>query len=265
MNVHSSLNRANTTHHLRPETVGVTKSFSPRRGSLGVTRSVKRRPQRRETTERPTPNQGVWLDAHEQDRLLRRRSLEEAKQGNYLLAVEGLSVLIDRNPENATDYNNRGLVQFQWGEREAALEDYNRAIQLNPKLANAYNNRANYYAIQGQLAEAIADYEMAIDLDPTNVRAWLNQGITFRDLEMYSQAIENFEQALHISELLTRTSEDSYILDAHIYAARGRTHHIIGDWNYAIADYNRALDCLSECASERLYTQVTSWIEALKG
>ncbi|NDJ17034.1 tetratricopeptide repeat protein [Myxacorys almedinensis] len=265
MNVYSSLNRANKTNRFTPETVDITKSHPPRRRSLGAGRSAKRRPQRHPNRRTNPSSQGVWLDAYEQDRLLRQRSLEEAKQGNYLLAVEGLSVLIDRNPENATDYNNRGLVQFQWGQREAALEDYNRAIALNPKLASAYNNRANHYATQGLLAEAIADYEMAIDLDPTNVRAWLNQGITFRDLEMYPQAIENFEQALHISELLTRSPKDSCLLDAHIYAARGRTHHIIGDWNYAIADYCRALDRLPERSPKRLYTQVTTWIEALRG
>jgi tetratricopeptide (TPR) repeat protein len=265
MNVRSSLSRTNNKQHLRPESIDVKKCVSPRGSSSRTVRSAKRQHDRTTVERVAKKPQVVWLESQEQDRLLRRRSLEEAKQGNYLFAVEGLSLLIDRNPRNAADYNNRGLVQFQWGQQDAALEDYNRAIELNPKLASAYNNRANYYAAQDQLAEAIADYDIAIDLDPTNIRAWINQGITFRDLEMYSQAIENFEHALQISDLLARNSGDSRALEAHVYAARGRTHHLAGDWNYAVADYYRTLDRLGEASSTRLHRQVTIWMQELKG
>lgn len=210
----------------------------------------------------------VWLDPQEHDRLLRKQSLSEANQGNYADAIAGLTILIDRNPENATDYNNRGLVHYQCGALDAALEDYNRAIELNPKLASAYNNRANYYATQGYLADAIADYETATDLDPTNVRAWINLGITFRDLEMYGEAIENFEHALQISQLLARDAEANRELEAHIYASRGRAHHLAGDWNFAVSDYRRALDRLSKLeltpAFKRLKMQVLQGLEELQ-
>jgi tetratricopeptide (TPR) repeat protein len=207
----------------------------------------------------------TWLEPAAQDRLLRQHSLLQARQGNYLEAITGFTILIDRNPENATDYNNRGLVHFQWGQQEAAIEDYNEAIRLNPRLAAAYNNRANYYAAQGELEAAIADYEMAVDLDPTNIRAWLNQGITFRDLGLYSDAIENFEHALQIKELMSVNLDDNALLEAHIYGARGRTHHLAGDWNYAMADYRRTLDLTSEFenSGKRLRIQVKNWMEVL--
>ena len=219
------------------------------------------------SADRPAKNppQTVWLDPVAQDRLLRQRALTDAKQGQYLEAIAGFTILIDRNPDNATDYNNRGLVHFQCGHLEAAIADYNQAIYLNPKLARAYNNRANYYAAQGLPEAAIADYEMAIDLDPTNVRAWLNQGITFRDLKLYSQAIENFEHALQIKELLSSKLEDNGLLEAHLYSARGRAHHLSGDWNYAIADYRRALDRVpeSEISGKRVRSQTSKWMQEL--
>jgi tetratricopeptide (TPR) repeat protein len=209
--------------------------------------------------------QTTWLDPSAQDRLLRRRSLSEAQQGNYLEAIAGLTILIDRNPENALDYNNRGLVHFQCGDQDAAIEDYNKAIQLNPRLAGAYNNRANYYVAQGELEAAIADYDMAVDLDPTNIRAWLNQGITFRDLGLYGDAIESFEHALQIKELMSINLDDNPILEAHIYAARGRAHHLVGDWNFAVADYRRALNLIpdSDISGHRLRSQVNHWLKAL--
>jgi tetratricopeptide (TPR) repeat protein len=189
----------------------------------------------------------------------------DAKQGNYLEAIAGFTTLVDRNPNNATDYNNRGLVHYQCGHIKAAIEDYNQAIRLNPKLAGAYNNRANYYAAQGRLDEAIEDYDTAIDLDPTNVRAWLNQGITFRDLEQYSEAIESFDHALQIKELLSPRLDQNLELEAHIYSARGRTHHLAGDWNYAIADYRRTLDRIpaSEIAEKRVRSQTLHWMQEL--
>lgn len=263
MNARTFLNRQNSDKPFRAATVarkGASIARRPRRQSPALTGLVPRR-------TFPT-HQTVWLEPKEQDRLLRQRSLSDARQGNYDDAIEGLTILIDRNPEGATDYNNRGLVHFQQGQLQAALDDYTQAIKLNPRLASAYNNRANYYAAQGNLAEAIADYETAIDLDPTNIRAWINQGITFRDLEMYAQAIENFEQALQINHLLGQNPEVSQRLEAHIYGAQGRTHHLAGDWNLAIADYYRALDRFFDLeldlTSHRLQTQIILWLGELQ-
>ena len=261
MNGRTSLNGQNSNQQFRSTSTQLHRS------------SMSRRPRRsyqdsnRLTSKSLTQKREVvWLDPQEQDRLLRQRSLSDAKQGNYEAAIAGLTILVNRNPESALDYNNRGLVHFQSGQLLAALEDYNTAIAINPKLASAYNNRANYHASQGNLVEAIDDYESAIDLDPTNVRAWINQAITFRDLEMYAQAVENLDHALQIHQLLMRHSEEDQFLEAHIYATRGRTHYLAGDWNYAIADYYRALDRLEDSDNptiQRLRSQVQTWLEEL--
>jgi tetratricopeptide (TPR) repeat protein len=204
----------------------------------------------------------------DQDCLLRQQSLTAARQGQYATAIAGLTRLIERNPDGAKDYNNRGLVYLQAGQPDAALADYNQALALDPKLASVYNNRANYYAATGQLTAAIADYEMAIDLDPTNVRAWINQGITFRDLGMLPQAIENFDQALYIHQLIRRNSDETTRLECHIYAQRGRAYDLSGDWNCAIADYHTALALIenNETPSglgDRLCDQVNYWLSEL--
>jgi tetratricopeptide (TPR) repeat protein len=172
------------------------------------------------------------------DGYLRSSASLKAQERDYTGAIALLSQLINRHPDNAIDYNNRGLVYFQSGEPTLAIIDYDKALQLNPQLASAYNNRANYYAACGRLETAIADYDQAIDLKPSYVRAWLNRGITLRDLGQYEQAIENFDIALLLGQI-----------EGHIYAERGRTYHLWGDWNYAIADYRRALTHLPQtCA-----------------
>jgi len=189
---------------------------------------------------------------------LRSCALKSAKQGNYTQAIAFLNELIHQHPESAVDYNNRGLIYFQSGERQKALGDYNTALQLNPNLAGAYNNRANYYAACGELAAALDDYDQAIDLNPSYVRAWINRGITLRDLGQYDEAIDNFEVALLFGQL-----------EAYIWAERGRTYHLWGDWNCAIADYRRALTKLSllnnsdDVSGCRLRLKIENWLNDL--
>ncbi len=189
---------------------------------------------------------------------LRAWASEKAQQGSYAEAIAALSQLLNRNPQNAIDYNNRGLVYFQARQFDQAIADYNKALELNPRLAKAYNNRANYYAAIGDLSAALADYDQALDFNPSYVRAWLNRGITLRDLERYSEAIENFDIALLLGQL-----------EGHIYAERGRTYHLWGDWNCCIADYNRALAVLPEPRASssdqasRLRSQVETWLNQL--
>lgn len=198
------------------------------------------------------------LTPAEQDALLRQQALSAAQQGDRATAIILFDQLLKRLPQSAIDYSNRGLVHFQSGNLEQAIADYNRAIALNPRLDSAYNNRANYHAAQGEFLEAILDYDAALDLNPANVRAWINQGITFRELEMYDRALESFDLALCLGRL-----------EGHIYAERGRTYQLQGDWNCAMADYHRALEKLpqphdlSTNASSRLRLQVQNRIGEL--
>jgi tetratricopeptide (TPR) repeat protein len=189
---------------------------------------------------------------------LRSCALKLAKQGDYTKAIALFNKLIHHHPQNAVDYNNRGLIYFQSGEKQKALVDYNTALQLNPNLVGAYNNRANYYAACGELAAALADYDQAIDLNPSYVRAWINRGITLRDLGQYEEAIDNFEIALMFGQL-----------EAYIWAERGRTYHLWGDWNCAIADYRRALakisllDNTDNVLSYRWRLKIENWLNDL--
>jgi tetratricopeptide (TPR) repeat protein len=211
-------------------------------------------PMPRKNTRRLVPVKLVLGKSSKQsDKSLRACANKKAKQGDYKGAMQLLSQLIRRNPTSAIDYNNRGLIYFQSGQREKAIADYNRAVQLNPELDSAYNNRANYYASNGQLAEALTDYEMALDLNPGNTRTWINQAITFRELGLYDLALENLDMALMLGGP-----------ENHIYAERGRTYHLRGDWNCAIADYQRALKELPPSgASGRLRRKVETWMSQL--
>ena len=119
--------------------------------------------------------------------------------------------------------------------------------------------------------EALYDYETALDLNPANTHARINQGITFRELEMYEHAIETFDLALQFDQMLSGAGTTGTItsIAGHIYAQRGRTSHLAGDWNYAVADYRRALLVLVPSStvlldvSQHLRLQVKHWLSDL--
>jgi tetratricopeptide (TPR) repeat protein len=79
----------------------------------------------------------------------------------------------------------------------------------------------------------------AVNLNPLHIEARINQAVTYREQCQYDGAIAGLEEALLFDRLLGR-----------IYAERGRTYHIQGDWNGAIADYRCALDCWA-CLRDR--------------
>ena len=140
-------------------------------------------------------------------------------------------------------------MYFYLGKLFNALDDYNQAIALNKQLDGAYNNRGNCYAAQGNLAAALTDYEVALDLNPGNLRAWINQGITLRDLGLYDLALENFDLALALGKHY----------QGRIYAERGYAYYLRGDWNCAIADYQRALSWLPT-TTNRYREKVQVWL-----
>ncbi|MDX2244428.1 MAG: tetratricopeptide repeat protein [Leptolyngbyaceae cyanobacterium bins.302] len=214
-------------------------------------------------------NRFEYLSQSDREVLIRQQAMDKVQQGDVTAAIDLYTQLIRYNPHSASNFNNRGLLHFQNGQPQLALLDYQQALLLNPKLGRVYNNRANCYAALGSFDAAIADYETAIDLDPTDIRARLNLGITLRQLGCYHEAIETFETALQCSQFLNIANLISTSADeGHLYAERGRTYHLLGDWNCAVADYNRALEHLplsgsASSSSHRLRTQVRNWLNQL--
>lgn len=248
-------------------------ALSPRLGKRYLkrpSRQLRRAKQVRQSTSQQLDAQWSRL---EQQRL-HQQVVAAVQVGNHAQAIGILDQLVTLHPNNATHYNNRGLLYFQSGQLERALADYDLAIYLNPKLASVYNNRANCYCAQNRLQKAIEDYDTAIDLNPGNLRAWLNQGITYRDLGLYDRALENFDFILDWGLQVHTPAHETIaraFWEGHVYAERGRTHHLAGDWNWAIADYQQALTRLPQSSllalkpDSRLRLQVETWLANLLG
>ncbi|MGF1570424.1 MAG: tetratricopeptide repeat protein [Nodosilinea sp.] len=190
------------------------------------------------------------------DQALSQSAMQAVQLKQYGWALSLLDQLIARHPHRAVYYSNRSLVKLWSGDQDAALEDCNQAIKLSPDLDQAFNNRATCYAAVGLMEQAIQDYERAIDLNPFNVRARINLGATLRDLGNLDEALARLDEALLF-----------YQLPEFIYAERGRTYHLRGDWNCAIADYRRALAAAADSElthpAQQMIQRVKGWMAEL--
>ncbi|WP_081972554.1 tetratricopeptide repeat protein [Leptolyngbya sp. KIOST-1] len=188
------------------------------------------------------------------DETLGRLAAAAVKRQQYPQALKLLNQLIDRHPDRAMYYSNRGLVYLWLGQPERALLDCDRAIDLGPDLDQAYNNRAMCHAALGDLPAALDDYEQAVDLNPFNSRARINLGATLRQIGAFDLALDCFDEALMFHQL-----------PEFIYAERGRTYHLRGDWNCAIADYRRALAAAQDSGNypQPLVARVNRWMAEL--
>lgn len=191
------------------------------------------------------------ISAYFSEQTLTQMAASATTNQQFEQALVILNELIDRSPQEAKYYSNRGLVYLQGGQPLKALTDFNQAIRLSDQLDQAFNNRANCHAALGNLQAAISDYVQAIDLNPFNVKARINLAITLREQEQYDESLAALEAALAFHQL-----------SGPIYAQLGRTYHLRGDWNAAIFNYKQALAVLR--ADQPLRKQVIGWWQQLE-
>jgi sugar lactone lactonase YvrE/tetratricopeptide (TPR) repeat protein len=67
-----------------------------------------------------------------------------------------------------------GIVEYEFGNREAAVTEFNKVLALDPSNAAAVNNLGNIAFLEGDNAEAEKRYVQAAKLEPEDPNIWLN-------------------------------------------------------------------------------------------
>jgi peptidoglycan hydrolase-like protein with peptidoglycan-binding domain len=91
-----------------------------------------------------------------------------------------------------------GMDQFRKGAYDAAVVTYSRIIQRKPEKADAYFNRGLAYKNSGQVARALSDYEAAIALDPVHRRAYFDSANILYEQGLYRDALRAYFKALKL-------------------------------------------------------------------
>src|SRR5690606_13828347 len=79
-----------------------------------------------------------------------------------------------KNKKEAAEFFERGNYHFKKREYERAIELFSEAIDKIPDFADAFNNRGLCFEKQGNLEKAASDYLKAVELDDSFSQAKLN-------------------------------------------------------------------------------------------
>jgi DNA-binding beta-propeller fold protein YncE/tetratricopeptide (TPR) repeat protein len=97
---------------------------------------------------------------------------------------------LKKDPKDADAQLQLGIVEFQFGEREAAAADFTKTLELDPKNAAALNNLGSVAFMGGDFAGAERDFLKAADADASDGDIWLNLLKTAAKLKKADKARE---------------------------------------------------------------------------
>lgn len=119
------------------------------------------------------------------------------------------------------------------GDLDTALNLYNQLIEQAPDFAPAYSNRGNILVARGRYQDARTDYDTSLRLAPLDADAWVvyvNRGAT-------NLAMGNVNVALNDMNVAYELRGD----DPTVMSNRAAVYEVLGKWDNAIRDYQKAL------------------------
>lgn len=125
-------------------------------------------------------------------------ALTASNEGDFVAAEELWSQLIERLPDNAALWSNRGNIRVSQNQLESALSDYEKAIELAPYAPDPYLNRGIVYERLENWEEAIADYNRVLEIDPEDPLAYNNRGNAEAGNGEWSKAIADYQKAFEL-------------------------------------------------------------------
>ncbi len=106
---------------------------------------------------------------------------------------------IEKDPQLADAYNNRGLAYGNKGDNDQAIKDYDKAIELNPQYAEVYFNRGFAYSNKGDNDQAIKDYDKAIELNPKDADAYNQLCYAYLGKKDFPAALDAVNKAIALA------------------------------------------------------------------
>lgn len=175
----------------------------------------------------------------------------------FLAASAAVSGPAAATPENSyASLAREAYKALTAGDAAGAIASYSTAIEsreLEPEvLANALLNRALAYQNTGDHPKAIDDYTAALRLDAMSGKlramALYNRALSYQKVQRPALAMEDYTGALFL--------DSSF---AHAYYGRGNLLRDSGQYLFALADYEKALENRYPEAAKVYYNQALTF------
>lgn len=128
-----------------------------------------------------------------------QQAFAATQQGHWPDAETLWTEIIDRFPDNAAAWSNRGNVRVRQNQLAAAIADYDKAIELAPQVPDPYLNRGAAREGLGEWDAAIADYDRVLAVDPNDAAAYNNRGNAKAGLGQWDAAIADYHRATELA------------------------------------------------------------------
>ncbi|WP_373812788.1 tetratricopeptide repeat protein [Porphyromonas loveana] len=146
-------------------------------------------------------------------------------------AITALDKAIELDPNELSNYINRGVIRYQSNDLRGAMDDYSHVVREKPNDKLARFNRGLLRSYLGDVNNAIEDFDVVIRLEPENYHAIYNRAILLTQISENSKAIADFDKVLgHYPDFVVG------------YYARSQAKKAVGDHRGAERDYWRAYD-----------------------
>lgn len=127
------------------------------------------------------------------------------RSGDYLKAFEQYNRVLDKDPLNASVYNNMGLMHQASHNYLEAIKVFRQATYINPNYDKAHNNLGTALMGAGQDPEAGREFNRALELNPKNSEAMTNLAILARKSGNIDQAKTLYLRALQVNQSSPQT------------------------------------------------------------
>ena len=179
------------------------------------------------------------------------------KKGNYHIALQIYSSILQHQPNNTIALNELGKLQETIQNNNISQSQLENSLQNQvTELINLFNlghflkleqsckellvqfpNSIQVINIlgaaflkQNKYHEAITFYNKAIELNPNYADAYNNRGIVFKDIEKYHEALSDYNKAIELN-----------LNHVDAYNNRGNIFKDLAKYQEALADYTRAI------------------------
>ncbi|MFN8657162.1 MAG: protein kinase [Candidatus Obscuribacterales bacterium] len=148
------------------------------------------------------------------------------------------TALIEKDPDNADLYVDRGILHDMRDERTNAVDDFTRALELEPDNYWAYVRRSSVNNMLANYSDALADANKLIELYPDADRPYEARAFVESATEQYDDAIADLDRAIKSAEnqpqpdTTTLAYEHYYLSCAYLKLSR---------FDRALAEINEAI------------------------
>ncbi len=147
----------------------------------------------------------------------------------------------NKNKTEAAEFFERGNYHFKKREYDRAIELFSEAIEKVPDFADAYNNRGLCFEKTGNLEKAMMDYREAVELDDSFDQAKLNLAASYVHLGDPDLSQDLFQQL----EKAYADSSQFYDYRGQYYLQKNDPDRAINDFQTSITLNNGTAESLT--------------------